>query len=160
GFGTGKIWKSTNRGVSYADVTGDLPDIPVNDVTIDVDNPGTLIAATDLGMFRSDNDGAHWYGWSAGYPTVASIEVTYDRANDRVRVGTHGRSMWEWQEASSSPVAVPDGGPIPGTQMRADKLAGGATLRVRWDSVVCTARDYNLFYGDLASIASYAYSGA
>jgi hypothetical protein len=160
GYGAGKIWKSTNRGVSYAEVTGDLPDVPVNDVAIDLDNPGTLIAATDLGMYRSDNDGAHWYGWSAGYPTVASIEATYDRTADRLRVGTHGRSMWEWREASSSPVAVPDGAAVPGAQLRADKIADGATLRVRWDSAACTARDYNLFYGDLASIASYAYSGA
>jgi hypothetical protein len=160
GYGAGKIWKSTDRGVTYADKTGDLPDVPVNDVMIDIDNPGTLIAATDLGMFRSDNDGAHWYGWSAGYPTVASIETTYDRTADRLRVGTHGRSMWEWQESSSSPVAVPDGAGVPGAQLRADKIAGGATLRVKWDSVACTARDYNLFYGDLASVASYAYTGA
>ncbi|HUC44611.1 MAG TPA: hypothetical protein VMR65_11260, partial [Candidatus Sulfotelmatobacter sp.] len=160
GYGAGKIWKSTNRGSSYTDITGDLPDIPVNDLVIDIDNPGTLIAATDLGMFRSDSDGAHWYGWSAGYPTVASIELTYDRTNDRLRVGTHGRSMWEWREASANPVGVPDGGTIPGTPMRAEKLAGGATLRVRWDSLSCTARDYNLFYGDLDNVATHTYLGA
>jgi hypothetical protein len=159
GYGTGKIWKSVNRGVSYTDVTGDLPDVPVNDLVIDVDNPGTLIAATDLGMFRSDNDGGHWYGWSSAYPTVASIEMTYDRTNDRLRVGTHGRSMWEWQEASANPVAVPDGGSIPGTAMTAQRISGGTTLRVTWDTLDCTARDYNLFYGDLANVATYAYSG-
>src|SRR5262249_3974431 len=45
-------------------------------------------------------------------------------------------------------------------QMRAEKLAGGATLRVRWDSLACTARDYNFFYGDLDNVATHSYLGA
>jgi photosystem II stability/assembly factor-like uncharacterized protein len=159
GYGAGKIWKSTDGGASWTDRTGDFPDVPVNDLTIDPDSPGTLIAATDLGMFRSDDDGAHWYGWSIGYPTVASIELTYDRENDTLRVGTHGRSMWDWQEASSSPTAVPDGGVLGGEPLRVDKLGEGM-MRVRWDTIACTAREYNLFYGDLENVATYGYDGA
>ena len=86
--------------------------------------------------------------------------MTYDSGADRLRVGTHGRSMWEWRVAAAAPTAVPDGGAVPGTAMRADRLAAGQTLRVRWDTLDCTAHDYNLFYGDLANVASYAYDGA
>ena len=160
GYGVGKIWKTVNRGGAYTDVTGDLPDVPVNDLAIDPANPSTLVAATDLGVFRSDDDGAHWYGWSTGFPTVASIELTHDAAADRLRVGTHGRSMWEWREAAATPVAVPDGASIPGTMMRAARLGDGSTLRVTWDTLSCTARDYNLFYGDLADVALSGYLGA
>lgn len=160
GYGSPKIMESTDRGATYTEITGDLPDVPVNDLTIDPDAPGTLIAATDLGVYRTDDGGTHWYGWSAGLPTVASIETTYDAAAGRLRLGTHGRSMWEWQASASVPTAVPDGSAVPGTAMRADSLAGGATLRVRWDTVSCTAHDYNLFYGDLANVASYTYDGA
>lgn len=159
GYGAGKIWKTTDGGGSWVERTGNLPDVPVNDLVIDADNPGTIIAATDLGVFRSDDDGATWYGWSTGYPTVSSIELTWDAAADRLRVGTHGRSMWEWREASSSPTAVPDGSNVPGTPMRLDKLGGGS-MRVRWDTLGCTAREYNLFYGDLENVANGTYDGA
>lgn len=159
GYGAARIWKSIDKGVTWANITGDLPDVPVNDLVVDADNPGTLVVATDLGIFRTDSEGGHWYGWSPGYPTVASIELTFDRVNDKLRVGTHGRSMWEWQEASPNPTAVPDGSAVPGRPLRLDKI-GPDTLRVRWDSAACTAWDYNLFYGDLADVSAHAYSGA
>ena len=159
GYGAGKIWKSTNRGGSWTNVTGDLPDVPVNDLVVDGDAPGTLIAATDLGVFRSDDDGASWYGWSTGLPTVASIEMSYDAASGKLRLGTHGRSMWDWQEASATPVAVPDGAVVPGRQMTLERI-GAADVRVRWDVRGCTARDYNLFWGDLDDVAIGTYAGA
>lgn len=159
GYGSGKIWKSSDRGQTWANVTGDFPDVPVNDLVIDADSPGTLIAATDLGVFRSDDDSAHWYGWSTGLPTVSSIELTFDRDRDTLRLGTHGRSMWQWQEPSDTPTAVPDGSVVPGAMLRADRI-GASTMRVRWDVRSCTARDYNLFYGDLAQVSSYTYTGA
>src|SRR5262249_1783309 len=43
--------------------------------------------------------------------------------------------------------------------MTADRTSAGS-LRVRWDVRSCTARDYNLFFGDLPQVASYAYTGA
>lgn len=159
GYGASRIWKSVNKGAGWTNITGDLPDVPVNDLVIDPDGPGTIVAATDLGIFRTDDDGAHWYGWSAGYPTVASIELTYDRDSGKLRVGTHGRSMWDWQESQAGPTAVPDGSAVPGKAMRLDKL-DATTMRVRWDSIACTAWDYNLFYGDLSEVDRYLYSGA
>jgi hypothetical protein len=43
--------------------------------------------------------------------------------------------------------------------LRVDK-AGAGRMRLRWDTLRCTARDYNLFHGDLAGVSSYAYDGA
>ena len=142
GFGAGKIWKSTNGGAGWTDHTGDLPNVPVNDLVIDGDNPGTLLAATDLGVFRSDDDGATWYGFSIGLPTVASIEFTYEPTSGALHLGTHGRSLWEWQAASETPVAVPDGVVVPGTPLRVEKLGAG-TMRVHWDVRACTAHRRN-----------------
>jgi photosystem II stability/assembly factor-like uncharacterized protein len=159
GYGAGKIWKTTDGGANWADHTGDLPDVPVNDILIDADNPGTLLVATDLAVYRSDDDGATWYGFSSGLPTAAAIEMTYNRSTGKLRVGTHGRSMWDWQEASSAPVAVPDGGTAGGASMKVAKI-DATTMRVIWDSRTCTAREYNLFYGDMDDVASRTYSGA
>jgi hypothetical protein len=159
GFGPERIWKSTDRGVTWVNTTGDLPDVPVNDLLVDGDNPGTLIAATDLGVFRSDDDGATWYGFSVGLPTVASIEMTLDRDSGRLRLGTHGRSAWEWRASSTTPVAVPDGAAVPGEQVTVDRL-GDTQMRVHWDVSGCTAWDYHLLYGDLDDVAGRNYSGS
>jgi len=160
GLGSGKIWKTSDGGTTWIDHTGDLPDIPVNDLVVDADNPGTLLAATDLGVFRSDDDGATWYGFSEGLPRAAAIEFTYNRSTGKVRIGTHGRSIWEWQpSAAGPPVAVPDGENIAGTPLTVAKLSEG-TMRVTWDSIACTGTDYNLFHGDLDDVSSLAYSGA
>ena len=44
--------------------------------------------------------------------------------------------------------------------MRVSKSANGADIHVAWDVAACAASRYNLFYGDLASVASSTYSGA
>lgn len=160
GLGSGKVWKTADGGVTWADHTGDLPDIPVNDILVDADNSGTLLAATDLGVFRSDNDGVNWYGFSAGLPRAAAIEFTYNRDTGKVRIGTHGRSIWEWRPSGSGPpVGVPDGDQVPGTPMIVAKLSE-TTMRVSWDVTTCAGADYNLFHGDLDDIASLSYAGA
>ena len=159
GFGARRIYKTVDRGTTWIDHTGDLPAVPINDILIDGDNPGTLLAATDLGVYRSDDDGTTWYGFSTGLPTVASIEFTYDRASGRLRLGTHGRSMWEWQPSAATAVAVPDGATVPGAPLTVEKLAAGG-MRVRWDTGACTAWEYTLLYGDLDDVANRTYSGA
>jgi photosystem II stability/assembly factor-like uncharacterized protein len=159
GYGSGRIWKSGDGGGSWTEVTGDLPDVPVNDLVIDGDHPDTLLAATDLGVFRTDDDGSTWYGFSPGLPTAASIEFTFDRTAGTLRLGTHGRSMWEWQPASDTPTAVPDGRNVPGSSMTVEKI-GETQMRVHWDVRTCTAWDYNLFYGDLELVAGFDYAGA
>ena len=58
------------------------------------------------------------------------------------------------------PPPVPDGGHVPGTQMRAATSATGAGIDISWDAASCPAGQYNLFYGSLAAISDLTYSGA
>jgi hypothetical protein len=48
---------------------------------------------------------------------------------------------------------------VAGKPLLVDRV-GTAQMRVRWDTLACTARDYNLFWGDLAQVATYTYSGS
>jgi len=85
--------------------------------------------------------------------------MTYDRVTGKLRAGTHGRSMWDWQPALGLNVAVPDGNGVPGEPMRIHKISD-TEMQVTWDSGACTAKRYNLFHGDLANVASGTYDGA
>jgi photosystem II stability/assembly factor-like uncharacterized protein len=51
----GHVFKTTNSGVSWADISGNLPNIPANHLAVDPDLPGTLYLATDVGVFYTSN---------------------------------------------------------------------------------------------------------
>jgi hypothetical protein len=159
GFGSNRLWKTIDGGANWVIHTGDLTNVPINDIVIDADSAGTLIVATDLGVYRSDNDGVNWYSFSNGLPHAAGIMFTYNRVTGKLRLGTHGRSMWDWQPSAAQPTPVPNGDSIPGAPLRLDRQADGDLL-LRWDVTACTGADHNLFYGDLTAVAGLVYDGA
>jgi len=61
---------------------------------------------------------------------------------------------------AGAPPPVPDGATVPGSQMTADRAANGVDIVVTWDADSCPADDYNLFFGDLAQVASVTVASA
>ncbi|MBR9978261.1 MAG: T9SS type A sorting domain-containing protein [Bacteroidetes bacterium] len=105
-YGVEKVWKSTNFGAEWTNISGDLPDIPVNDI-IALD--GRLIVGTDLGTFISDNDGVNWQRFGSGMPAVSVQRLLYQEETGVLRAITHGRGMYDlqWTEpAERTPVFV------------------------------------------------------
>jgi photosystem II stability/assembly factor-like uncharacterized protein len=90
GVGLGHIWKTTDGGASWADVSGNLPDIPVNDIVI---SNGSLVVGTDLGTVVSTNGGATWarLGSDLPYTTVMDLHLGPDGL---LYAATHGRGIW------------------------------------------------------------------
>ncbi len=92
GFGTGHVFKTVNRGVSWTNVSGNLPNVPANAI---VTVPGgELFVGTDLGVYRSGDDGATWSVASSGLPNVAVFDLAYSIATQTLVAATHGRSVW------------------------------------------------------------------
>ncbi len=54
------IAASRDGGVTWRDATGDLKRRYVESVRVDRDHAGVLVAATEAGIFRSEDDGARW----------------------------------------------------------------------------------------------------
>ncbi len=97
GFGSGKIYKSENLGISWTNISGDLPDIPHSDLFIDPEIPGYLYTANDFGVYRTTNGGTNWSRINNGMPVVPVIDFDYVKyGNTRLlRAATHGRSAFE-----------------------------------------------------------------
>lgn len=97
GFGAGKVYKTTNGAASWVNISGNLPDSPVNDALIYY--PGTstsiLYAAMDIGVFFTDNYGSSWVELADGLPNTVAMHLDYHQATNRLRIGTHGRGVWE-----------------------------------------------------------------
>ena len=98
GFSAGnKVWKTTDLGQTWTNLSADLPDLPCSDLFIDPENTQHLYLANDIGIYHSGNGGINWEYASAGVPNVPAIDFDYVKiGTDRyLRVGTHGRSIYQ-----------------------------------------------------------------
>ncbi|MFI5252341.1 MAG: T9SS type A sorting domain-containing protein [Bacteroidota bacterium] len=100
----GHVFMSTNTGGSWSNISGDLPDIPVNKLLLDPDNSNHILAATDLGVFETLNGGTNWLTTSApgGMPNVPVFDLSLRKFDHVVLAGTHGRGMYQ----SNGPLGV------------------------------------------------------
>lgn len=73
---------------------GGLPDVPVGALAFD---PATsnLFVATDVGVFRSTDDGVSWSPFEVGLPNTAVIDLALDPVGNVLRAATHGRGMYQ-----------------------------------------------------------------
>ena len=103
----GHVFKTTDAGQSWTDISGNLPDTPVNSLAVDASFPNTLYAATDVGPMVTYDGGAHWGPLgSAGFPVVAVDQVDLDTYDRVIGAGTHGRGAWGLTDTLSAPGLV------------------------------------------------------
>ena len=73
--------------------------VPASTVAIDPNNPATVFAGTDIGVYRATRAGtAHPGGWalrSQGLPESAVMHLEVHQPTRTLRAATHGRGAWE-----------------------------------------------------------------
>lgn len=104
---TNKVLYSANggdNGGSWTDITGSLPNVPVNCIVYDPN--GTSIDAiyigTDIGVFYRDNNLGDWIPFNNGLPVVEITDLEI-HPTGLLRAGTYGRGIWETSLYSSCP---------------------------------------------------------
>jgi photosystem II stability/assembly factor-like uncharacterized protein len=97
GFKIPHLFKSPDGGLSWINISGNLPDSPVNDIIIYYSGERTknILAATDAGVYISTNDGVSWKEYGAGLPNCLITKMYYNRVSCKLRVSTYGRGIWE-----------------------------------------------------------------
>ena len=96
GGGVGHVFETTDGGVSWTDISGNLPDIASDALVI---SGGKLALATDAGMFTAAVGGGATTSWSrlgSGLPNVVVDDVTLG-PNGFIYAATHGRGIWRIQ---------------------------------------------------------------
>ena len=96
--GSGHVFQSTNSGGAWTDITGNLPDAPVNWIVVDPQYPGDIYVATDVGVFatQSVNGGStSWARMGTALPDSTVLTIAMATTCPRMLVaGTHGRGAW------------------------------------------------------------------
>lgn len=100
GFTSALVFKSTNNGATWDDISSNLPAIGINDLITLNSNLGNneelLFIGTDAGVFVTDNDGQSWDLLGTGLPTVSVDAIDISLSDNRLIAGTYGRSMWSY----------------------------------------------------------------
>ncbi len=91
----GHVFRTQDGGATWLDISGNLPNIPINDMILDPDVTGTIYLATDIGVFVSGNAGVSWQVLGAGLPRVVVMGLRLHRATRTLRAATHGRGVWD-----------------------------------------------------------------
>jgi len=88
------IYKTEDLGATWTSISGDLPDMPVNDLIV---TPALrhLYIATDIGVFYSTDQGLHWELVSEGLPNVVITDLTYHAPDNILVAATYGRGMYK-----------------------------------------------------------------
>ncbi len=106
----GHIFKTTDMGANWEEADFGLPDIPVLRLIVDkTDGTGnTVIAGTDVGIFRTTNGGGIWRDFNLGtIPTTPVFDVEQND-NGVLFAGTHGSGAWKLVESvPPTPTATP-----------------------------------------------------
>jgi hypothetical protein len=90
--GVGHVFESWDGGDHWADISGNLPDAPGDDLVI---SNGHLVLATDVGVFiTSASSPGQWSRYGSGLPNAIPNDLTTTPDGDIVAV-THGRGMWQ-----------------------------------------------------------------
>lgn len=95
-YGTNKVFISANGGTTWVDISGNLPDIPVNWSTFYANSNTQVYLATDLGLWYTTSINGSSTVWQAdgGIPKVGCKMIKYSDATNTLALATYGRGLW------------------------------------------------------------------
>ena len=84
---------------TWADKTGNLPDVPVDSIIANPNFPSQVFAGTDWGLYFTNNITAispTWNRFDAGLPHAMIWDMQIDRGNTTLSVWTRSRGAYAW----------------------------------------------------------------
>jgi len=109
GYNSHGVYKSTDGGQNWANISYGLPDVPIYSVIQNklVTYDEELYAATTLGVFIKVKQSTAWVPFynQLPYGPVREVEIYYDGSNSKIFAGTWGRGVWESNLYSYEPNA-------------------------------------------------------
>jgi len=94
GYGSGHLFRTLDRGSTWTNLSTTLPNTPVNALLLDPLDANTLYAGTDVGVFRSLDNGQNWNVFNAGMPPVTVTGFSAQQSGV-VQMATYGRGIYQ-----------------------------------------------------------------
>nr|WP_299068077.1 sialidase family protein [uncultured Allomuricauda sp.] len=89
------LLKSTNKGASWTFMNGNLPEKLITwRIVQDHKKRGLLFAATEFGIYFTNNGGSNWMPLKGGLPTISFRDITIQRREDDLVGASFGRGFY------------------------------------------------------------------
>ncbi|WOK09291.1 glycosyl hydrolase [Imperialibacter roseus] len=96
------IYKSSDKGVSWASITANLPvKGTVYSIAEDHVDPNLLFAGTEYGIFFTNDGGKSWKQLKAGMPTIAIKDIDIQRRENDLVLASFGRGFFVLDDYSA-----------------------------------------------------------
>ena len=108
------VFRTDDQGQTWDDISGNLPEMPVNAFAVDPVKNNVVFAGTDAGAYVSITRGMRWEALSEGMPlvTVVDMKIFFDGVERFLLAGTHGRSMFTLDLAETGTATSPEVGSV------------------------------------------------
>ena len=152
----GHVFKTINgtagAATTWVNISGNLPDIPVNAIVIDPADAthNTLYVGTDIGGFFTTTGGTTWspLGAAGSLPNAQILSLTLHNASRTLRAATHGRGVWDLNLGGQSAFGITSISPLstnaPGTAftltVNGNGFVSGSTPTVNWNGAPKTTQ--------------------
>lgn len=89
------VHRSDNNGQTWIDISGNLPQVPVNDLLILPGHSDTvLFAATDAGVYFTRNSGTTWSRLGGNMPFIPVFDLEQNPVRKELMAATYARGLW------------------------------------------------------------------
>jgi hypothetical protein len=96
GFSDGnKVFISDDGGTTWTNISGTLPNLPFNCIEWAPGSNDGLYVGGDVGVYYRDTDIGDWIPFRNGLPHTPIYDLEIYEAGNILRVGTHGRGVWQ-----------------------------------------------------------------
>ncbi|NAY90943.1 glycosyl hydrolase [Muricauda sp. JGD-17] len=89
------VLKSTDKGRTWSFINGDLPKTLLTwRIVQDHKKANLLFLATEFGVYFTNNGGTNWIKLKGGLPTISFRDITIQRREDDLVLGSFGRGIY------------------------------------------------------------------
>ncbi|GAB4374280.1 MAG: exo-alpha-sialidase [Calditrichia bacterium] len=101
----GYVYKSNDMGLTWIDITNNLPQAPINVVIVDPAYTDSYFVGTDVGVFFTVDGGQNWHMVGNNLPNSVVADLVLHHPTRTLTAATHGRSMYKINIANITEVA-------------------------------------------------------
>jgi PKD repeat protein len=98
------VFETSDAGMTWTNISSNLPDVPVTSLAVDPSNPNGLYVGTDVGVFRTVNGGASWTSFNQGLPNASVYGLAFSPVSGDLYAATYGRGVFRITNSGTPPV--------------------------------------------------------
>jgi len=89
-----KVFKSIDGGLSWTNISGSLPNLPVNCIVHAVGSNGGVYIGSDFGVYYYDDNLGDWISYNNDLPNTVINDLYINYMEGHITAGTYGRGVW------------------------------------------------------------------